>query len=657
MTIRILPVILFCSILSAQVYSPKLLEQGQPDPTDLSRLAEGIYAQAHAQTAREKAEAIWRFFLTDGRYVKPGFWYHIAGWAYEEPYGEVLDPIKLLNSYGFGLCYHIAPLLQAVFKAGGFEDARTWFLTGHTVTEVFYEGAYHYFDSDMMGYNVAGVGSFQGKPVASVRQIERDPSIFLGKLQTANQVKEGTVDYPWYPADVHEKAIADLANLFTTTNDNYLYSGSRYAMGHSMDFVLRPGEKLIRFFKPEEPNLYYLPYKFDGQKWSEFPQEIAEYQIRTNDGPRSQKDARLWATGRIEYAPKQGLEQPVTVIQMPSPYVIIDARCKMNPQLASKEDGVRVETSVDGGKTWLAAGEISGPRNAEWSTEPKVIVKSEHGRLTAVSGSYGYQVKITRLGGARVQAGSLLLVSRVQLNPRSLPAVHQGENSFVYSSSLAQERINIPAPLDKANVHDLECSSEQGQELLHPSSSSPGEADYVLEADGRSLNGFDVGARFLDLSKGLAPDKLTAETRTTKLSTRRGVASITRASIAWATSPAGPFQTIWAYPTNIHWPDGEAVDRLLNWPEAFQQIRNLPASTKRVYVKFLSAGPAIDNIRLAVYAAAAPTATGLTITQQWREGQAMKEHVEHITGAAKSFRFQVNSPADLRNEALVFSVE
>ena len=80
-----------------------LLKAGQPDTTNLKVLASDIYQQAHANTPREKAEAIWRFFLTDGRFVKPGFWYHIAGWAYEEPLGEVLDPIKLLNSYGFGL--------------------------------------------------------------------------------------------------------------------------------------------------------------------------------------------------------------------------------------------------------------------------------------------------------------------------------------------------------------------------------------------------------------------------------------------------------------------------------------------------------------------------------------------------------------------------
>ena len=129
------------SHVDAQVFSPRVLLKNQPDPTDIRRFADGIVAKANARTPREKAEAIWRYFLTDGRFVPPGFWYHIEGWAYEEPKGEVLDVLKLLNSYGFGLCYHIAPVLEAVFEAAGFEDARVWFLTGHAAAEVFYEGA------------------------------------------------------------------------------------------------------------------------------------------------------------------------------------------------------------------------------------------------------------------------------------------------------------------------------------------------------------------------------------------------------------------------------------------------------------------------------------------------------------------------------------
>ncbi|MDQ6677474.1 MAG: hypothetical protein M3Z09_09275, partial [Acidobacteriota bacterium] len=215
--------LLVCS-MRGQVYSPQVLKKGQPDTADLPALARGIFDQADAHTPREKAEAIWRFFLTDGRFVKPGMIYHIAGWAYEEPGGEVLDPVKLLNSYGFGLCYHIAPLLEGVFKAGGFFDARVWFLTGHTVAEVFYDGGYHYFDSDMMGYSSIGTsGPLKGRPVASVRQIESNGSIITGKLAGLNQSDVANVDAPWYPADVRAHAIGDLAALFTTSKDNWVY--------------------------------------------------------------------------------------------------------------------------------------------------------------------------------------------------------------------------------------------------------------------------------------------------------------------------------------------------------------------------------------------------------------------------------------------------
>ncbi len=227
--------------LPAQVFSPKVLLAGQVDTTDLRAFAEGIYRGAGAVTPRQKAEAIWRFFLTDGRFVQPGLWYHIAGWAYEEPGGEVLDPLKLLNSYGFGLCYQVAPLLQAMYRAGGFEDARVWFLTGHTVTEVFYDGAFHYYDSDMMGYSTVGSGDPDKLPVASVTQIARDRTILTGKLEVARKADSSRVDSPWYPADVREGAIEDLAGVFTSMSDNWLFSGLPLPAGPLDGLPAAPG--------------------------------------------------------------------------------------------------------------------------------------------------------------------------------------------------------------------------------------------------------------------------------------------------------------------------------------------------------------------------------------------------------------------------------
>ena len=637
--------------LHAQVYSPRVLRDNQPDASNLERLAQGIYAQSGARTPRARAEAIWRFFLTDGRFVKPGMFYHIAGWAYEEPTGEVLDPLKLLNSYGFGLCYHIAPLLEAVFEAGGFDDARCWFLTGHTVAEVFYDGAYHYFDSDMMGYNVAGAdGSFRGKPVVSVHDLERSGAIILDKLQSPNAVKSGVVDNPWYPADVRARAMPDLAGLFTSTSDNYLYPFTRYASGHSMDFVLRPGEKLIRFFAPEEPGLFYLPYKFDGKHWTEFPREFSEYHIRTADGPHSQKDSRTWATGRIEYTPPYQLDQGVTVIDMPSPYVIIDSRFTADLDLPGTDTELRMATSIDGGITWHSAGNQRGPYHGAWSSEPEILARSEHGRLTTVSGSYGYKLRLTQ---SVHSVKSLHLVSRIQLNPRTLPAIESGENHFTYSSAAPVERRVIPAPLAAAPVHDLKLCSENGQVFLDPLPGKTGEAIYRLNADGKQLVGFDVGARFLDLSGGLAPDKLTAETRRMAAATHRAGP----ASISWSTASAGPFQELWLFPKELQWLDKQPVTRLLRWPEVFKQIRTLPPNTKTVYVKLTSAGPAIDSIRLALYLkpAAAASPGKMVITQDWTENGIVRQHREQISNDETAHHFTIQAGTHLSNSSITLS--
>jgi len=649
-----LALVLACSA-SAQVYSPRVVRQGQPDASSLHALVGDIYRQAGAQTPRERAEAIWRFFLTDGRFVQPGFWYHIAGWAYEEPMGEVLDPVKLLNSYGFGLCYQIAPVLEAVFKAGGFDDARVWFLTGHTVAEVFYDGAYHHYDSDMMGYNTIGKGPAKESEVASVHQLESDGSIILSKLKGPKEVDPSVVDYPWYPADLREGAIGGLAELFTTTSDNYLFPFERAPYGHIMNFALRPGERLVRHFRPEKPDLYYLPYKFNGTSWEEFPQEVAEYNIRTADGPRSQKDDRLWATGRLEYNPPVDSKESA-VYPVQSPYVIIDAEFRLSADLASKDESLKVDTSTDGGRSWEPAGELRGPHKGEWRTEPAVLTRSAHGRRTAVSGSYNYLVRVTRSAGTQLQ--SIFLSTRIQLNPRTLPALTNGRNELSYSSVAFHARYTVPVTAATAkdaaqNVTNARYVSEGGQGYWVPASGGTAEFVFrITSPDGAPLSGFDAGGRFLDLSSGLAPDKFTAEVRkVAPLKTYK-----TAASIAWSNSPKGPFQTIWEYDPHLQWKDDTQIDRTLLWPEV---DRHVEATGPEIYIRYRIEGLAIDDFRLAAIKHPARSKSILEVTHVWKEDGTEKTAVQRIPSAVggRQYAIETSPTAIISNEAIIFEVK
>jgi hypothetical protein len=638
----------------AQVYTPKVLAKGQPDTANLEQFARGIYSQAGAKTPRERAEAIWRYFLTDGRYVEPGFFYHIAGWAYEEPMGEVLDPLKLLNSYGFGLCYHIAPLLASVWKAGGFEDARVWFLTGHTVAEVYYEGGYHHVDSDMMGYNTVGSGPAKDSRVASVQEIERTPAIMLGKLKGPRQTHHAVASGPWYPADVAEDAIDGLVELFTTTADNWLFPRERSSAGHTMEFTLRPGERLIRYFHPERDDHFYLPHKLTGDGWEEFPTEPKAWPIFTRNGPKSQKDSRRWATGAIEYRPPVPAE-PSALIEVRSPYVIIGAGFQLQVESASKDAAVTIETSTDDGRTWQTAGRLQGIHTGEWSAEPAPQSRSDHGVRTAVSGRYGYLLRLTRSAG--VQIKDLLLTTKFQLNPRALPALKAGRNEFVYTAGPQREWRRLFSDAARARevaqtVTNAQYVSSEGQGYWTPLDGKTAEFVFRLSArPGEKLTCFRAGGRFLDLSGGVAPDKFTAEVRKVTPVPAKDPA----ASIAWGSCQDGPFQEIWSYVPPSEWKDGEAVDRLLLWPEVDRQIA--VAGQQEVCVRYRTKGLAVDDFRLSVETKPEAGLSPLQVTHRWRENGTAREFTREIAPGNSRVQYEIDTPsgAGIENEAIIFT--
>lgn len=640
----LLATLLLCAPASPQLLSPTVLQSNQPDPTHLKAFAETICRNARATTPRQRAEAIWRFFLTDGRFVAPGFFYHIAGWAYEEPAGEVLDPLKLLNSYGFGLCYHIAPLLEAVYEAAGFADARVWFLTGHTVTEVFYDGAYHYFDSDMLGYTTLSGTPLRSGPVASVAQLAADPSILLNKLRANGQSNPDLVDDPWYPADVRAHAIPSLAELFSTRGDNYLFPFTRYPQAHSMAWQLRSGERFTRYFQPEQPGLFYLPYRYNGKAHAEFPREIAQYSIRTEDGPRSQKDARLWATGRFDYQP------PLTpsrrqVFPVESPYVIISAEFQLSLNLPAGQTAA-VEISTDEGRTWSLAVRREGPFQGDFTARPTALTTTTHGVRTLVSGRYAYLCAITLSPQATLQRA--LITTRVQLNPRTLPALHPGLNELHYTSGGNPRHITAPVPA----VTAARLSTEGGQAYWLPASQAPATLTYRLSnVDGAPITAFAAGVRFLDLSSGLAPDKFTAETRKAPALPPPAPRS---ATIAWSSSPNGPWNTLYSFPGKPSFLDKQPVDQVLLWPETDHRVA-LPSPARELFVRYQFAGLAADSIRLATEAAAPHPPCGLQITHQYAQDGQPRIHSETISARQPSRTYTIDIPAtaQIENTALI----
>ena len=485
--------------------------------------------------------------------------------------------------------------------------------------------------------------------MASVHQIERDGGIVTGKLVGARHSDTANVDSPWYPADVRAHAILDLTGLFTSSDDNWLYPFQRYELGHTMDFALRPGERLVRYFHPEPEGLFYLPYRFDGASWIEFPQELAQYKIRTSDGPQSQKDGRRWATGMQQYHPP-AMTANSAVYSMPSPYVIIDANFQMKASLNDAAGRVTVETSVDAGNLWTEASTLMGPHEGYWTATAAVLTRSEHGARNAVSGTYGYLVRITRSGGARID--DLTLTTRFQLNPRTLPELAAGNNEIDYSSSSLRRWELREPPLVMQNAARVVSG---GQGYFANLNAGPGNLVFALEApDGGEINGFDVGGRFLDLSDGLAPDKFTAELR--KVTPWPvGPDPQQSASIAWSESVSGPYRALWTFDPKLEWKDGDPIDRTLRWPEVDRQLRDLPKGTRRVYVRYQMQGLAVDALRMATIRSGLISASPLRITHLWKENGTQRQQVEDIGPHRTHARYRIKTKPDaaVLNDALI----
>lgn len=212
--------------------TPWIHDTAYPDTSSLKRLL------AHPRFKGKQGEAlaieVWKWA------VDPvcGF-YHF--WSpgdrdVERPYMKldyVKDPLKLVNSYGYMLCGTVAAVFANVCEAGGV-PARIIGVTGHTLNEAYFDGGWHLFDCDMPGYYRKRDGDHA---IASLKECLADHTLISNPYESIT---------PYGLPDRSPEGIAD----------GCYKPGVGGAMPrhiqqfHAMDYVLRPGEHLIRWSRP-----------------------------------------------------------------------------------------------------------------------------------------------------------------------------------------------------------------------------------------------------------------------------------------------------------------------------------------------------------------------------------------------------------------------
>ena len=406
-----------------RAYCPRVTSEHNADTTELKRFRN--FHLWKDKTGQELALAIWRY-LSDH---ETGIYHFENLYDGPDPFGEYsynVNPQKLLNVYNMGYCAAFGPLLAGIYEGVGFEQARSVSITSpsHTATEVFYDGAWHYFDVDLRGllFRPDGVVASMEQACRNLElwtRAARKPDVWFSNLRAPDGVER------------MGKAYGRAA----------LHPSYRWWTGsHTLDYCLRPGESFTRFWQPQ------------GGRWNHRPEYNKIGWLRKNilKPPVGMKSNHpnftcwthsngLWhyepnltdrsadfAAGRAKcsgLAPGEGglvltADEGEAIFEVFTPYVIVpkvndldDFDDDTEASIVSLDAAmpVKVSVSLDNGLTWQGAGTIQPGKHAVDLTK-------------WVKGRYGYLLKLSPGGEKhRPAIRSMAIDTWVQVAPISLP--------------------------------------------------------------------------------------------------------------------------------------------------------------------------------------------------------------------------------------------
>jgi len=404
------------------VVNPRITVNGRLDWFDSDSMV--TEAMGDAETDEEKVLAIWEFAKANHQRMTPPGDRFIG------------DPVVMFNVYGYGNCGCISPAIVVLAQAAGYK-ARVWELHGHTVSEVYFDGAWHMIDGD-------------------TGRMFRDPD--------DNHI-----------LSVREIQDRGLWRLFKKDNRGYEEHGyDTWAFsGHTMALTLRPGEKLVRTWKPSGKFYNYWAhsrYK-PTQAWLLPPTRYASGEIVFEpelNAEALERDAveHQFLVGRAggEGGPELRVEPPAAGVEktrrrgsltyrVKSPYVIVGGKFEAEFFRGRHSGGNWISVGVrnawtlereDARDGWVRV--YGAACTSDLGVLPTVV---DFGHLFNTAdrsreGLYEYDIRFefaaSDPAGYPVGMSDLVLTTEFQVAPLSIPGLQPGENTFRYRDDSADGR-------------------------------------------------------------------------------------------------------------------------------------------------------------------------------------------------------------------------
>lgn len=387
------------------------------------------FATVGRQTPQDRAIALYLWMLNhQWHLMSPQEWCipgRVPDTALARDYESVVyDANRARFSYGYGLCGTVHAWNEPYWKSLGM-DARRRSFPGHSNSEVYYDDAWHAFDTDMAGLLFRRDGV-----VAGYKDIIRDPSL-------VDSVKKPLPHYPFaWPSDFNVmkkgwQTVAAGGHWYPLYNGGYA--------SHPGIVQLRAGETFTRWFDRDHyggtTKRRFWHHQDGGPRrnWTFFDNGRPRH-----DGSKSNaRSEATYCNGEFIYMPdfatgrfREGLiaesgsiasrsESPrlysedggkcsVTFRHF-SPYVICgDPIDDANPMSAAATDGLVLEAEFVG----AVVVEVSADEGQKWQT----IDNRDTRRFDLtqyVKGRYGWQIRLSWSGESGVESLRFTTVTQV----------------------------------------------------------------------------------------------------------------------------------------------------------------------------------------------------------------------------------------------------
>jgi len=252
-------------------YTPWIVSEHVPDLSTLKNLIDS--PRFAGKIGQDLAVALWELIVDRDLGI---FHYFPARENFWQQ--DVYDPLKILNVYGFTICHCHAHMLAMIYREAGM-DARIADIRGHEGTEVHCDGGWHYLDCDLQGFHRLRPPSEH--VIASREQLYQDPTLVSDQPNPSN---------PYFLPD---RLPEQIQNLYTVKPS---WTELKEEHIHSMDFVLRPGATMTRYFHHRGRWVVFDNYAFAFKR---FAKETSHEGPTERFWPR-----RTYGNGLLHYAPK-----------------------------------------------------------------------------------------------------------------------------------------------------------------------------------------------------------------------------------------------------------------------------------------------------------------------------------------------------------------